>query len=259
MKELKLINHSEVISNHQFSKQIEIKEKKIIADNKKLIAIIGHDIKSPMSSMISFLGLLKEGAFEWNRNKVEEYIEIALKSAEQTMKLLDGILIWALAENYNNSFQPEIIDLKEILIEETNNLELFASLKDIKITLPVFSEIKLFADKNMVKSILRNLISNAIKYSHANGKIDISTLSKNNRFLEVTIKDYGVGMEHEVSNILFESGKNNSLPGTNSETGTAFGLSLCKEFIDIHNGKIWIISKPGKGSEFKFTLPLGKP
>lgn len=107
----------------------------------------------------------------------------------------------------------------------------------------------------MVKSILRNLLSNAIKFSHKFGKIDIGA-KKNNDFLEITIKDYGIGINSEIANTILNPNNHTSTLGMGNESGTGFGLLLCKEFIDIHRGKIWIISKPGEGSEFKFTLPL---
>nr|WP_321451368.1 HAMP domain-containing sensor histidine kinase [uncultured Carboxylicivirga sp.] len=239
----------------QLKSRHEQSEKRLIAQNKRLIAIIGHDIKSPVSAIISFLGFLKDGVSEWDRKVVEEYIDVVLTSAESTLNLLESILFWALAEDFNDSYEPNNIDFNNILADETKNLELFASVKNINISLPVSSEIKIYADKNMVKSVFRNLLSNAIKYSHMNGRIDISVLYKNG-FVETTIKDYGVGITSEVSDTLLNSNNKISTMGTNNESGTALGLSLCKEFIDIHKGKIWIVSIPGKGSEFKFTLPL---
>lgn len=255
MEEVNYITRTENISLYKLKKLHELKEKEWIAGNKKLLATIGHDIKTPMSSIIGFLSLLKEGVHEWDRSKIEENIDIALSAATKTYSLLDNLLQWALAENISKSFQPEFIDFGEILNEETENIELFTSQKHININSLVLPNEKVFADKNMVKSILRNLLNNAIKYSHKHGKIDIST-KRNKGFLEITIKDYGVGINSEIVNTIFSSDNHISILGTGNEPGTGFGLLLCKEFIDIHKGKIWIISKPGEGSEFKFTLPL---
>ncbi len=255
MEEVNYITSTENISLYKIKKLHELKEKEWIAGNKKLLAIIGHDIKTPMSSIIGFLSLLKEGVHEWDRSKIEEHIDIALISATRTYSLFDNLLQWALAENISKSFQPEFIDFDEILNEETENIQLFTSQKQINIKSLILPDEKVFADKNMVKSILRNLLSNAIKFSHEFGKIDISA-KKNNDFLEITIKDYGVGINSEIINTIFSSNNHISTLGTGNEPGTGFGLLLCKEFIDIHRGKIWIISNPGEGSEFKFTLPL---
>ncbi len=250
-----IIIHTENARLYKLKKLYELKEKEWIAGNKKLLAIIGHDIKTPMSSIIGFLSLLKEGVHKWDKSKIEENIDIALISASRTYSLLDNLLQWAITENTIKSFQPEFIDFNEILNEETENIELFASQKQINVNSLVLPNEKVFADKNMVKSILRNLLSNAIKFSFEYGKIDINAKRKND-FLEITIKDYGVGMNSEIVNTIFNSNNHTSTLGTGNEPGTGFGLLLCKEFIDIHRGKIWIISKPGEGSEFKFTLPI---
>lgn len=255
MEEVDYTTHAEDARLYRLKKVHELKEKEWIAENKKLLAIIGHDIKIPMSSIIGFLSLLKEGSHTWGRNKIKENINKALLSATRTYSILDNLLQWALAENISNSFQPELIDFGEILNEETENIQLFTSQKQININSLVLSNEKVFADKNMVKSILRNLLTNAIKYSHKHGNIDVST-KKNNGFFEISIKDFGVGMKNEMANTLFSTGNHVSIKGTGNESGSGFGLLLCKEFIDIHKGKIWIISKLGEGSEFKFTLPV---
>ena len=208
-----------------------------------------------MSSIIGFLSLLKEEVHEWERNRIEENINIALIAAKKTYFLLDNLLQWAIAENIIKSFQPEFIDFNVLLNEELENIDLLATQKQINIISPVFSKEKVFADKNMVKSILRNLLNNAIKYSYKLGKIYIST-KKNKGFLKITIKDCGVGINSEIVNTIFSSNNHISTLGTYDEPGTGFGLLLCKEFIDIHKGKIWTVSKPGEGSEFNFTLPV---
>jgi signal transduction histidine kinase len=255
MEEVDNITHAEDARLYKLKKLHELKEKEWIAGNKKLLAIIGHDIKTPMSSIIGFLRLLKEGAHTWDRSKIEENVDIALISATKTYLLLDNLLQWAITENTIKSFQPEFIDFIALLHEEIENNDLFAKQKQVNIVTPAFSDEKAFADKNMVKSILRNLLTNAIKYSHKHGNIEIST-TKNNGFLEVSIKDYGVGMKKEMVYTVLNTRNIISIPGTGNESGTGFGLLLCKELIDIHKGKIWIISRFGEGSEFKFTLPV---
>jgi signal transduction histidine kinase len=178
-----------------------------------------------------------------------------MKAAEKTFFLLDSMLEWAFSENYIKSFQPVPIEFKEILHKETDNLELFASMKQVRIISHVNSIEKILADKNMVKSILRNLLNNAIKYSHNLGEIIIDT-KRAETFLEISVKDFGVGIDSDMINIISGTNQRFSTKGTNGEAGTGFGLLLCKEFVNIHKGKMWIISKPGEGSEVKFTLPL---
>ena len=255
MEEDSLITYIEKLDLYKSKKLHELKEKKWISENKKLFAIIGHDLKTPMGLIIGFLSLLKEGIHEWDTRKVEENIDIALIEATKTYSLLDNMLQWATAENINQSFKPEFIDFNVLLNEEIENAGLFALQKQIDIITQIFSNEKVFVDKNMVKSILRNLLNNAIKFSYKFGKIYIKT-KRNYKFLEITIKDDGIGIHSEIAGTIFSSDNHISNLGTCNEPGTGFGLLICKEFIDIHKGKIWIISKPGEGSEFIFTLPL---
>lgn len=233
----------------------EKSEPEVTKEDKKFLAIIAHDIKTPMGSVIGFLNYVKDGMYKWNREKIEENIEIALISAEKTYSLLNDLLEWANAENIFKSFRPEIIDFNGILKEEITNIETFTTLKEITIKSLVFPNEKVFADVNMVKSILRNLLTNAIKYSYRSGKIDVTT-KRNRGFLEITIKDYGVGINFETVSTLFSSNNYLSTLGTESEPGTGYGLLLCKELIEINKGKIWVAGNAEGGSEFKFTLPL---
>ena len=233
------------------------KEKEWLAGNKKLLGIIGHDIKSPMSSIIGFLGLLKNGIHKLSRSEIEKDIDIALFAAQKTFFLVDILLDWAIAENISKSYKPEILDFGKILEDEIKNIEIFISAKQIEIPDRNHDNRVVFADKKMVKSILRNLLNNAIKYSHKSGKIDITTEKKRD-FLEVSIKDNGVGISKDIINTIFSSNNHISTLGTFEESGTGFGLLLCKEFIDMHKCKIWVLSKQGEGSMFKFTLPLSK-
>lgn len=233
----------------------EKSEPEVTKEDKKFLAIIAHDIKTPMGSVIGFLNYVKDGMYKWNREKIEENIEIALISAEKTYSLLNDLLEWANAENIFKSFRPEIIDFNGILKEEITNIETFTTLKEITIKSLVFPNEKVFADVNMVKSILRNLLTNAIKYSYRSGKIDVTT-KRNRGFLEITIKDYGVGINTETVSTLFSSNNYLSTLGTECEPGTGYGLLLCKELIEINKGKIWVAGNAEGGSEFKFTLPL---
>ncbi|MBN1597786.1 MAG: HAMP domain-containing histidine kinase [Bacteroidales bacterium] len=224
-------------------------------NNKKLLAIIAHDIKSPMSSILGFLTILKDRIARLDRGEIERHIDIALLSAKKTFTLLDNLLEWAFSENKIKSFQQEEIDLNELLLEELKNINLFASSKQIRIESNSISHEQVFIDINMIRTVFRNLLNNAIKYTHKEGEIVICT-KKNNGFIEVSIKDNGIGMKQEIQDLIFSDSSYNSRLGTGNEPGTGFGLLLCKEFIDFHGGKIWIISEPGNGSEISFTLPV---
>ncbi|TLX70759.1 HAMP domain-containing histidine kinase [Labilibacter sediminis] len=255
MKDTKIINPSDNSKVFELKKKHKQKQNELMAGNKKLLAIIGHDLKNQMSTIISFLSLLKEEVFDFDKSKIKQYITISLQAADNTFFMLDNLLEWANSKNISKSYQPEYFVFNEILVSEIKNIKLFASQKHVDINSTVSKADKIYADKNMVKSILRNLMNNAIKYSFEHGYIDLMS-KKENGFLEVTIKDYGVGIDENLVETLSSSKNSISSLGTNGEAGTGFGLMLCKEFIGLHMGKMWITTNMNQGSEVKFTLPL---
>ncbi len=255
MKDNNTILASDNSKVFELKKKHKQKQNEIIAGNKKLLAILGHDLKNQMSTIISFLSLLKEEVFDLEKNKIKQYITISLQAADNTYLMLDNLLEWANSKNINKPYQPKYYIFNEILNSEIENIKLFASQKDVGINSTVTNGDTIYADKNMVKGILRNLMNNAIKYSFEHGHIDIMSKMENG-FLEITIKDYGVGIDEEFVNTLSNSKNSISSLGTNGEAGTGFGLMLCKEFIGLHKGKIWIVTNLNQGSEIKFTLPV---
>jgi len=147
-----------------------------------------------------------------------------------------------------------VVVLSEIIQSIINEQNFGARIKDITINYSQSNTINVFADQNMLETVLRNLISNSIKYTHAGGKIEIQTYSKED-YLELSVSDTGVGMSKEVLDNLFIIGEQESLQGTLGEKGTGLGLILCKDFIEKHNGKIWVESQPDKGSSFYIAIP----
>ncbi|MCX6238182.1 MAG: ATP-binding protein, partial [Bacteroidia bacterium] len=139
--------------------------------------------------------------------------------------------------------------------ETYNFLEGDAIKKNISIQLKIHPDVYVEADENMLKTILRNLLSNAIKFTRENGIITVSSSIKSNQ-IEVCVSDSGVGIPEEKIPLLFKIETNSSTKGTSQESGSGLGLILCKEFVEKHNGKIWVETKEGIGSKFKFTLPL---
>jgi len=226
----------------------------IVSTNKKFLSIVAHDLRSPFSSIISILELLKMSLKEFNKDEVEEYIDIIYNSANNTLDLLDNLLLWAVSQSKEKNFRPVKINLYELLHEEIENLKTLALQKQITMTHTIEPGLNVSADLQMVKTILRNLINNAIKYTHAYGKIAI-TADKNKQFVEVTVNDNGTGISDEDRKKLFKTDSFHSTPGTRNEKGTGLGLLLCKEFVELHGGNIRVKSEAGKGSRFSFTLP----
>lgn len=250
LRELEELNDSLENLVEQSTKKLA----QIVDTNTKFISIIAHDLRSPFSSIIGALELLKAGMNDFKKNEIEEFIDIAYNSANSTLSLLDNLLVWAISQNKEKSFNPVKINLYELIVEEIENINFTARQKQIVIHNSIEPDLNINADIQMVKTILRNLISNAVKYTNPGGEITLSA-SEGERFVEITVKDNGIGISSEAQGNLFKIDSFHSSAGTNNEHGTGLGLLLCIEFVEMHGGNIWIESELGKGSEFKFTLP----
>jgi signal transduction histidine kinase len=250
LREMEEINTSlELLVEQRTSKLVEI-----VSTNAKFLSIIAHDLRSPFSSIIGILELLKMSLKEFNKNEIEEYVNIVYNSANNTLTLLDNLLVWAVSQNKEKNFRPVKINLYELLREEIESLKTLASQKQITLRHSVKPDLNVTADIQMVKTILRNLISNAIKYTNVNGEIIIDA-NEVKQYVEIAIKDNGIGISAEDQRKLFKIDAFHSTPGTHEERGTGLGLLLCKEFVELHGGNIRIDSEAGKGSRFSFTLP----
>lgn len=250
IQELADLNASlEIKIEQRTSKLLEI-----VSTNGKFLSIIAHDLRSPFSSILGILELLKMSLKEFNKEEIEEYIDIVYNSANNTLILLDNLLVWAVSQNKEKNFNPVKINLYDLLREEIQNLKTLAGQKQIELSHSVEPGLNVSADLQMVKTVLRNLINNAIKYSNPNSEIKIDA-SEFKKFVEVSVKDNGVGISDENQRKLFKIDSFHSTPGTHDEKGIGLGLLLCKEFIELHGGNIRIESQPGKGSLFAFTLP----
>jgi len=246
----KLNKHLEELVAHQNKKLNEAK-----ATSSKFTSIIAHDLRSPFCSIIGVLEILKESLNDNRKDDFEEYVNIAYASANNALNLLDSLLEWAISQGKHESFKPVVINLQKLFADEVMNINTSAEQKNILIRLFMPDDLNVVADLQMVRTIFRNLISNSIKYTNPGGTITIS-VSVSNRLAEVSVKDNGVGISSKVLNSLFKIDSFHSTDGTKNEKGTGLGLILCKEFIELHGGKIRIESEPGKGCETIFTLPL---
>jgi two-component system, sensor histidine kinase and response regulator len=229
--------------------------KELNTSKDRFISILAHDLKSPFGSILGFLELLKENIREYSLDKIEDQLSMINDAAKTTYNLLEEILLWIQAESGKLPFEPQKLSLIKIFNRVIENLEHTASNKNIKITHFLTSEIDIFADFNMINTIFRNLVSNAIKFTHYGGVINIYAV-QNLSDVTITITDNGVGMDPDIINKLFDFSYKITTEGTAQEKGTGLGLLLCKDFVEKHGGKIWAESQLGKGSVFKFTLPL---
>jgi len=226
---------------------------KLNAEKDKFFSIIAHDLKSPFNSIIGFSEILVEQAIEKNYQGIEEYTGIILKSSQRAMDLLKNLMEWSRSQTGRMEFNPAYFQMTELINEVELLLDNAAVQKSIVITNTLPDNIAVYADKNMMSAVLRNLISNAIKYTHPGGAIIISAEEKGG--LTVSVSDNGIGIPKDRIEQLFRIDENYSTCGTQNERGTGLGLILCKEFIEKHGGKIWVESEEGKGSKFYFTIP----
>ncbi len=225
------------------------------ASKDKFFSIIAHDLRNPFNTIIGFSEILKEEIRSGDAARNERYVDLINNSAIQTLKLLENLLEWANSQTGKILFKPVPIELGELLSEEVGLFNDMAARKNIELKSSINDNLMIVADKNMIKTIMRNLISNAMKYTYKNGKVDV-TARVENKNVEVSVSDTGIGMTKDTMAKIFRIDTNLSTPGTENEKGTGLGLFLCKEFIEKNGGKIWVESESGKGSIFKFLLPL---
>jgi Signal transduction histidine kinase len=177
------------------------------------------------------------------------------ESAKSGFAILQNLLDWSRSQTGLLKFNPEKTNLKIIIDENIDNLQLQVNNKGINLNSELTEDLFIYADKNMINTVLRNFLSNAVKYTFKNGTI-LVRVSRMPEEIIITIKDSGIGISKEKADTLFKLENSLSLPGTEKEQGTGLGLKLCKEFTDKMGGRIWVESSVGQGSEFKFTIPL---
>jgi PAS domain S-box-containing protein len=233
-------------------KEIQLKELNTTKD--KFFSIISHDLRSPFNSILGFSELLLKNHSKYDNEEREYFINTIYMSAKNTLSLLDNLLTWARSQSGKINLSKENINLKFFLKELTLILQEQANNKKIEIKNHITENILVFADRNMLDTIFRNLITNAIKYTNEGGIIELKQKTET-EFVEITIADNGVGMNEKIRNSLFKTGETKSIEGTDGERGTGLGLILCKEFVEKHGGKIWVESEFGKGATFYFTIP----
>jgi len=239
-------------------KKIEIKLKELNASKDKFFSIIAHDLKNPFNSLIGLSELLKAKVIENNYTELNFFSESIYSVSKQTYTLLENLLEWANSQQGGMKYNPRVINLQNQTNEVVELLMEVANRKSITISVDINDGITILADPDMLNTILRNLVSNAIKFTFKNGKINLAA-TVSNSWATISVSDNGTGMSPETVDKIFALASNVSTPGTNKEKGTGLGLLLCKDFVEKHGGTIWAESEEGKGSAFRFTLPLTDP
>jgi Signal transduction histidine kinase len=234
-------------------KKSEIQLTELNHTKDKFFSIIAHDLKGPLTSLLGLTEQIIDNFETFERKNIKKYFQIINKSAQNSYKLLENLLEWSRAQTGKIEYQPISIDLKDIIHENIAMVEEQASQKFIKINAVINDNCSIFGDRQMINSILRNLLVNAIKFTSQKGQITVSAVEKIDH-IEISVKDTGVGISKDALKKLFRLDCKYSTLGTDDEQGTGLGLILCKEFIEKNGGKIWVESELNHGSEFKFTL-----
>jgi PAS domain S-box-containing protein len=222
----------------------------------KFFSIIAHDLKNPFSSLLGFSDLLLKNHKIYNEEKSEQVIKLINSSSKKIYNLLENLLTWSHSQSDKIKFSPQEINIKAIIDEVVLLTKPTAENKRIELLEDVKEDLFVYADKNMINVILRNLITNALKFTRKNGTVIVSAIkTKKQDFIEISVSDTGIGISKVRIKDLFRLDKNTSSPGTEDESGTGLGLILCKEFTEKNKGKIRVESKVNKGSKFTFTLP----
>lgn len=258
----KLIKTNELLIEKQ--QLIEEQKNKLVITNEKLsqlnatkdkyFSIIAHDLRNSFNVVLGFAELLLAKNKQLPEEKVKRYIQLIYASSKNGNYLLENLLQWSRTQTGHISFEPVSLNLFT-MVEGT--LKLFESdiqRKNIQVNIDIDTLLEVLADENMIQTVLRNLLSNAIKFTYEKGSIIFRAIEIGS-LVEVSIEDSGVGIPVENQKQLFNIENHISTQGTAHEHGTGLGLILCREFIEKHNGKLWVESELGRGSKFKFTIP----
>lgn len=269
MRERKHLTDKKILEQKVLERTLQIEEQSHLISSKneelknlnrtkdKLFSIIGHDLGNQFNIITGFSEVLISDFKQLEPDKIEYHLTNIYNSSKHANELLDNLLTWSKMQTNSIQFNPRVMNVNDQIYECIDLLGGALTRKNITIKVAPNKEYMVYADRNMFSTVFRNLVANAIKFTPEKGTISIH-LTKSDDFCEITVKDNGVGISPENMEKLFRLDSNHSSLGTNGERGTGLGLILCKEFVEKHQGKIWAESKVGRGSTFKFTMPLKK-
>lgn len=248
----------ELNSNLESKVEERTKElKELNATKDKFFSIIAHDLKNPFNTLMGFSELIIDNYSMYEAEQIKDYINIIFETARNSYTLLENLLHWSRSQTGRLQIEPNMIDIPKLVLENVLLLENQASKKDITLQSNIDTILLAYADMNIVHTVLRNLVSNAIKYTNSKGTVTISAKQKNSEVI-ICVEDTGVGIKPKTLEVLFRIDQGVSTKGTADEVGTGLGLILCKEFVEKSGGRIWVESEVGQGSKFYFSLPVFK-
>jgi PAS domain S-box-containing protein len=250
---------TDITERIQAEEEIRLKNEQLLklnAEKDRFFSIIAHDLRSPFNGFLGLTEIMAEELQTLTMAQIQEISVSMRSSATNLSHLLENLLQWARMQQGLIPFEPEIIKLNPIVIESITLMMEPAKNKGIDLTYDIPPEINVLADRNMLQTVIRNMISNAVKFTPKGGKISISTKVTEDKSVEISIKDTGIGMNHAMIGNLFSLDVKTNRKGTEGEPSSGLGLLLCKEFVEKQGGKIWVESEEEKGTRFCFTVPM---
>lgn len=250
------LQDNKVILENNAREMTELNEKlrELNASKDKFFSIVAHDLRSPFSALLGFSEYMYNHIEELTPDEVKDFSFRIYRSLNSLLKLIENLLQWARIHTGKMEFSPGMFNLNELIDEILNIYNMNARRKNIKILCSLSESYDVYADKDMMDSVLRNLLSNAIKFTSSGGEIKIQA-RRTEGFVEVSVKDTGIGISKEDMDRMFRIDENMTREGTDKEKGTGLGLVLCREFVEMNGGRIGVESETGKGSTFRFTIP----
>src|SRR6056297_2002803 len=243
------------VRNHLKLRFIQRRVQEANAAKDKFFSIIAHDLRSPFTALVGMSQYLATGIDKLDAETAKEFLEGMHKSSKNAFNLLENLLEWSRIQTGRMPMSPEEIDVTEIVHENLALLEVNIETKELRIENKLHTKEPVYADENAVNTIVRNLLSSAIKFTPRGGQIVLSS-NRTEDELVVSVQDSGVGIEPEILDTLFRVDVRHSQAGTDKEKGSGLGLVLCKEFVEKNGGRISVESEVGKGAMFMFTLPV---
>jgi signal transduction histidine kinase len=223
----------------------------------KFFSIISHDLKNPISTFLGLSEVLYSNYEDLSEKEKKTFSKVINDSAKKLYQLIDNLLQWSRIQTGRIECVPESYNIYDIVENIIGLFELQINSKQLIVVNGLEKSQEILLDMNMINTVFRNLISNSIKFSDNNKNIFIVS-TKNDTEIIISVQDFGTGMDEQTMANIFKIDKIQSKTGTDGESGTGIGLIICKEFIELHGGKIWVDSKEGFGTTFYFTLPLKK-
>jgi PAS domain S-box-containing protein len=220
----------------------------------KFFSIIAHDLKNPFHAIIGFTDFLSQNFERVKENEKKRILELINGTSRSTYNLLENLLNWARTQTNAIRFNPRVFDINEVIAENIKLLQISANKKNIEMINKIPELEMVYADINMINTVVRNLLTNAIKFTDENGKI-ITGIKTDKNMVTLSIQDNGMGMDQDTVRDLFQIDAYKTTMGTSGETGTGLGLIICQEFVRKNNGEIYATSEPGVGTTFFFTIP----